>query len=203
MPPATPVDRSPRRDLLPAGRLLLLGLAGLLTLTACSGFTAKVSRRFGGEVSIGVELDPRLNRDFPLAVDFAIVYDKELYGELQKLTADEWFSQRDQYRLDNEPAKLEIHSWEWVPPCAGCAAPGTQVVDHRLGARGGVVFANYFNAGEHRIVIEPLKAFSLRLGETEAELGPRRDRKQRKAEKKDAKAEKKRSRRAKKKAAKG
>ncbi len=203
MRPATPVDRSPQGARRPAGRLTLLGLAALLTLTACSGFTAKVSRRFGGEVSFGVELDPRLNRDFPLAVDFAIVYDKDLYKEVQDLTAEEWFSKRDQYRLDNEPAKLEIHSWEWVPPCADCPAPGTQVVDHRLGARGGVIFANYFNAGEHRIVIEPLKAFSLELGETEAGLGPRPDRKQRKAEKKDAKAEKKRARRAKKKARKG
>ena len=210
MPPATPVkpparsvDRSPKAASGNPRRLLLVGVAALLTLTACSGFTAKVSRRFGGEVSFGVELDPRLNRDFPLAVDFAIVYDKDLYAEVQELTAEEWFAQREQYRLDDVPAKLEIHSWEWVPPCPDCPAPSTQVVDHRLGARGGVIFANYFNAGEHRIVIEPLKAFSLKLGETEAELGSRPDRKQRKAEKRDAEAEKKRAKRAKKKAGKG
>lgn len=202
MPLAPPVDRSPNRRPGSSSRTLLLGLAALLILTACSGFTAKIGRRFGGEVSFRVELDPQLNLDFPLAVDLAIVYDEDLYKEIQKLTAEEWFAQRQQYELDDVPSKLEFHSWEWVPPCPGCPASGTQVVEHRLGARGGVLFANYFNAGEHRIVIEPLKAFFLRLGETEAKLGPAPNRQQRKADRRAARAEKKAARRAGKKAGK-
>ncbi len=196
-------DLRPRRSRpAPAGarrRLpLLLVLAAVLLVTACSGFMSKVSRRFGGKVSYDVEIDQRLNRDFPLAVDFGIVYDKELYAELKKLSASDWFAQREQYRLDNEPEKLEIHSREWVPACAGCTRPDTQVVDYRLGAHGGIVFANYFNPGIHRIVIEPLSAFTLKLGETQATLGPPPDRQQLKAQKKQERAEKRRAKKAKK-----
>ena len=151
----------------------VLAISALLSLASCSGFTSKASRRFGGKVRFDVELDSQLNKDFPLAVDFVVVYDKDLYAKLQKLSAVDWFKEREVYRRDGEPKMLEVSSWEWVPPpdCASCPGPGTQTVDYRVGARGAVLFANYFNPGVHRIVIEPLKAFTLKLGEKSAEIG--------------------------------
>lgn len=177
----------------PPYALAALAVAALLTLSACSGFTSKVSRRFGGKVNFDVELDSRLNQDFPLAVDLVIVYDKALYAELQKMASTEWFEKRDQYKLDGEPSKLEVSSWEWVPPpdCDSCPGPESRTVDYRIGAHGGVLFADYFNPGVHRIVIEPLKAFTLKLGEKSAELAPPRSKQESKAEKKKAKQAKK------------
>ena len=99
-------------------------------------------------------MDGCLNQDFPLAVDIVVVYDKDLYGELKKLSAEDWFGQRAQLRLENEPKKLEVTSKEWVPPCPSCPArckeptlPGPVALKFRIGARGGIVFANYFNPG--------------------------------------------------------
>lgn len=177
-----------------AARTLAVLVAVALTLAACSGFTEKISRRFGGKVSFDVSLDPRLNQDFPLAVDFVVVYDKDLYKELQKKQASEWFKEREQLRQDNEPEHLEVRSWEWVPSphCPQCPAPETQVINYRLGAQGGVVFANYFNStGPHRRVVEPLDPFTLVLGETGMTLGPAKSKKDAKADKKKAKKAKK------------
>ncbi|MFQ5525120.1 MAG: hypothetical protein ACE5GX_02555 [Thermoanaerobaculia bacterium] len=178
---------------------MALFLAACVLLGACSGFTAKISRRFGGDVPFTVELDSLLNHDFPLAVDFVVVYDKGLYEELGKLTAANWFEKREQYRSDNDPEKLEVHSWQWVPPsdCPPCDGPGPQVVKHRLGAQGGVLFANYFNAGDHRHLIEPLKSFALVLGETEARIevpaNPRAAKKAARQREKEAKRKEKRA----------
>lgn len=138
-----------------------------LTLGACSGLN---------EVTFDVRLDHNLNQDYPLRVDFVVVYDEELYAELKTLSAADWFDQRNRRAKDNAPKNLEINSWEWVPPtCDGCGGPAPRTVDYRLGAQGGIVFAGYSSPGVHRIVIEPLANFTLELGESEVGLGePRR-----------------------------
>ena len=156
---------------------LLLGLVG------CSGFTDRVRLRFGGKVRVEVVTTANLNRDFPLAVDFVVAYDKDLFKELQKLDAQAWFAGREQYLKDFE-MKVDSHYWEWVP--------GRRVepkkIRYRLGAHGGVVFAHYFTPGAHRVAIQPLKGFILRLGESDFTLEPRRGRK--KAARKREKGEK-------------
>jgi type VI secretion system protein len=143
--------------------ILLLSLAVLLTVEGCSSF----SRALGGKVTVTVELDERLNQDFPLAVDIVIVYDHDLFDELKELTAQTWFEMRRQYRLDHEPGSIEVDSREWVPLDESRAAPEPYRIDHRPGAKGAVVFANYFNPGAHRVVIEPLSDIELKFGESE------------------------------------
>ena len=163
-------------------------LALCLLLSACSGFTQKVKRRFGGELTFDVQLDSQLNEDFPLAVDFVVVYDPDLYAKLGKMSASDWFGQRRQLQADHAPDRLEVRSWEWVPPeCNSCPGPGPQTIDYRIGAKGGVLFANYFNPGTHRLVVEPLGAFTLALGRTEASKKPPPSRSELKAARKEAK----------------
>ncbi len=158
-----------------AGRwqLLPLFLVALLAVSACSGFGARIGRAFGGKLDFAVELDSQLNQGFPVAVDFVVVYDRELLAAFGELTAHDWFEQRERLRLDHEPRSLEISSWELVPSCDGCAAPGPFSVRYRGGALGGVVFANYFTPGAHHILIEPLRPFALQLGESGFEHRPR------------------------------
>ena len=44
----------------------------------------------------------KANGDMPVMVDVVVVYDEELKDELDRLTATEWFAQRDQ-RVRNNP----------------------------------------------------------------------------------------------------
>lgn len=148
-------------------------LALCLLVAACSGFTRRVELLFGGEVTLYLRLDSRLNQDLPLAVDFVVVYDPDLYTELAKMTAADWFARKGQLAQDHTPRHMEVSSWEWVPPdCSCCRGPGAQTIEYRVGAEGGVLFANYFNPGTHRIKVEPLRSFTLVLGETEAAGAP-------------------------------
>ena len=145
--------------------------AAALAAAGCSGFTDVVRLRFGGKVRVEVVTTSELNRDFPLAVDFVVAYDKDLFKELKKLDAQTWFAAREQY-LKDFADDMDSHYWEWVP--------GRRVepkkLRYRLGAQGGVVFAHYFTPGGHRVAIEPLKGFILRLGESDFTVEPRRGR---------------------------
>ena len=173
-------DRQPRKA--PRAVIWLL-VATALAAAGCSGLTDKVRLRFGGKVRVEVVTTPDLNRDFPLAVDFVVAYDKDLFKELKKLDAQTWFASREQYLKDFEK-EMDSHYWEWVPG----RRVEPQKLRYQLGARGGVVFAHYFTPGDHRVAIEPLKGFILRLGESDFTVEPRRGRQ--KAARKRAKGEK-------------
>lgn len=143
------------------GALLLVAC---MVLGACS-LGKKTRRMFGGKVLIEVAVAESLNEDFPVAVDFVVVYDRDLLKELETLDAATWFEkERGQY-LKGFDDRLDLHPFEWVPG----QKVEPQSVSHRLGARAGVVFAHYFAAGEHRALVEPLKHFHLQLGEDDLE----------------------------------
>lgn len=172
--PSRRVSRLGRRHYTCGLALLVAAALGL----SCSGFVDVVRLRFGGKVWMDVVVDAELNRDFPVAVDLVIPYDKGLYEELKKIKAETWFESRDQYLKDFEK-KVDSHYSEWVP--------GVHIeqlrLRYKLGARGGVVFAQYFTPGAHREVIEPLKGFRLLLGESEFTVEPRRGRRKAKKDK--------------------
>lgn len=159
-------DGRPVRRAGPGWAALLLAV---LCVSACSGFTDKIRLRFGGKLPINVLVDPDLNLDFPLAVDFVVAYDKDIFKDLKKLDAQTWFAGREQFLKDFDK-KVDSHYWEWVP--------GRRVdplrLRYKLGARGGIVFAHYFTPGEHRVAIEPLKGFILHLRDSDFTVEPRR-----------------------------
>lgn len=144
------------------------GLVLLMSLTACPVKVPKTVRsRIPGasgetKLDVKVHVSPQANRNNPVAVDLVLVTDKKLLKELTKMSAREWFEQRHQVQLDYPKEKdLSAGSWEWVP--------GQTVKLDRLPVKleiiGGVVFANYFNDGAHRAVINPRKDMVLTLGE--------------------------------------
>ncbi|MCP3959011.1 MAG: hypothetical protein GY719_14260 [bacterium] len=186
----------------PGWLALALLLAAGVGLGACSGTFTKTRQMFGGKVVIEVAVDEKLNEDFPIEVDFLVIYDRDLLAEIQKLDAATWFDDERKQYLSSFQDRLDLHHWEWVPG----RSVEPQSIRHRLGARAGVVFARYFSTGDHSATIDPLKPFYLDLGETDFEVGPLSDARQltklekiqTKREKKAARKEKKRKKRQKK-----
>ena len=150
-----------RRSLLVAAG----GFVALLFLTACP--KVKVPKKIPGtsgesKLDVKVHVSPKANNNNPVAVDLVLVSDKKLLQELMKMSASEWFEKRHQVALDYpKESGLTAGRWEWVP--------GQQVKVDRLTVKfevvGGVIFANYFNAGAHRAPIDPRKGILVTLGE--------------------------------------
>lgn len=145
------------------------GLVFVLLFTACpkvkvpKAVRSRVPGASGNsKLEVKVHISPQANKNNPVAVDLVLVSDKKLLQELMKLSASEWFEKRHQFELDY-PKETELNAgrWEWVP--------GQQVkldrVPVKLEIVGGVVFANYFNAGTHRAPIDPRKGILITLGD--------------------------------------
>lgn len=141
------------------------GVVALLLLTACP--KVKVPKKIPGtsgesKLDLKVHVSPKANNNNPIAVDLVLVSNKKLLQELMKMSAREWFEKRHQYELDYpKETGLAAGRWEWVP--------GQQVkvdlVTVKFEVVGGVIFANYFNAGPHRAPIDPRKPTLVTLGE--------------------------------------
>lgn len=146
---------------------LAAGILFLLLLTACPKVKVpKTVRRVSGggdsKLELKVHVSPKANYNNPVAVDLVLVSDKKLLKELMKMSASEWFEKRHQVELDYpKETALNAGRWEWVP--------GQEVkLDHvpvKMEVVGGVVFANYFNAGTHRAPIDPRKGVLITLGD--------------------------------------
>ena len=147
--------------------LLLLtgGIVALLFLTACP--KVKVPKKIPGTsgestLDVKVHVSPKANNNNPVAVDLVLVSDKKLLQELMKMSASEWFEKRGQVQLDY-PKETGLYAgrWEWVP--------GQEVKVDQVTVKyeviGGVVFANYLNAGAHRAPINPRKPILITLGD--------------------------------------
>lgn len=105
-----------------------------------------------GKLDLRVHVSPRANGENPVALDVLLVSDKELLKELQKMSASDWFARREQIILDHpKEEQLVVLRRELVP--GQLVEPARLVV--RPEVRAGVVFANYFNPGEHRAVLDP------------------------------------------------
>jgi type VI secretion system protein len=145
--------------------LLSASVIAVLIFTACP--KVKVPKKIPGtsgesKLDVKVHVSPAANNNNPVAVDLVLVSDKKLLQELMKLSANEWFEKRHQFALDYpKETGLGAGRWEWVP--------GQQVKLDRVTVKyevvGGVVFANYFNAGVHRGPIDPRKGILITLGE--------------------------------------
>jgi type VI secretion system protein len=135
------------------------GLCALLALGALGCGTASRSL-FGGDVAVRLDADPKINQDSPVPVELVVVYDKDLLAKLAGMTAREWFQNREQTRKDH-PGEDDFVSiaWEIVP---GQSMP-PQTLSFASGARGGVVFADYFSDGAHRARVDPHQNLRIHL----------------------------------------
>jgi type VI secretion system protein len=146
---------------------LASGIMFLLLFTACPKVKVpKTVRRVSGagdsKLEVKVHVAPKANNNNPVAVDLVLVTDKKLLQELMKMSASEWFEKRHQVELDYpKETGLGAGRWEWVP--------GQDVKVDRVPVNmdvvGGVIFANYFNAGTHRAPIDPRKGILITLGD--------------------------------------
>src|ERR1700755_375999 len=145
-------DRALQRALLCACVLLVP-----LLLAGCPKGPKVVTKRLpggpkDGKLDLRVHVSPRANGENPVALDIVLVSDKELLKELQKMSASDWFAKREQIILDHpKEEQLVVTRLEVVP--GKVVEPTLLVVKSEIKA--GVVFANYFNPGEHRAVLDP------------------------------------------------
>ncbi len=119
------------------------------------------------DLQVSVHVSPEANGRNPVALDLLLVSDKELLKELKKMTASQWFERREQIVLDHpKKGELVVVSREWVP--GQVVAPEGLKVAAEIKAA--VVFANYFNPGEHRAVLDPRRDVLIKLGEEKIEV---------------------------------
>jgi type VI secretion system protein len=150
--------------------LLSFGVIALvLWLPACRRVPSVVRNTIPGasgesKLDLRVHVSPQANNNNPVAVDLVLVSDKELFKELMKMPASEWFEKRNQIRLDYPKEKgLEAGSWEWVPGQVVRLSP----MPVKLEITGGIIYARYFTPGAHRARIDPRKPAIVNLGAEE------------------------------------
>ena len=137
---------------------ILLFAAFLLFSTTSCGLPKRARSMFGGQLPMRISVSPDANRNSPIAVELVIVYNGKLLDELLKMPAGDWFRKREQF-LRDYPDGVDSWRWEWIP--------GQEVAELelpvRVGAKAGVVFADYATPGEHRLRIDPHQPVRLTL----------------------------------------
>lgn len=121
---------------------------------ACAG---SVACGPSGPTRLAMEFDVsrKANDDNPLRVEVIVAYDAELVDELDRLTANEWFDQREQ-RMRSNPDGAAFRTWRWE------LTPGLEVPNIELPLRGvpaqGLIYAGYYSRGKHSARFDPARA---------------------------------------------
>ncbi len=137
-----------------------------LLLAAC-GVVARTKTLFGGRLPIEVSVAEAANENSPVACDLLILYKDKLLEDVLEKTAREWFSGGREQFLRDQPQGYDIHSWEWVP-----GHRETLLVSLGPGASDGIVFADYFSDGQHRMRIDPRRPIRLVLAKDAFSVEP-------------------------------
>ncbi|MGK0357863.1 MAG: type VI secretion system protein [Bradymonadia bacterium] len=107
------------------------------------------------------DVSRKANADNPIQVDVVVAYDPELIEELARMTANEWFAQREA-RLRSNPGEAKFNAWKWeITPGLELAA-----VDESLKGEPaqGLIFANYLSRGKHSARFDPGFAQTINFG---------------------------------------
>ncbi len=145
----------------PPIRGFLEGLPVCLLLLLHSGCLPGLPFIGGPEVatrSLEVVVAPDANRDSPVPVDLVLLRSEPLIALVAGLTARQWFDQRSQLLRDHPD--LDYRGWEFV------AGQVVTIDEFPFESRKGValfVFADFLSEGAHRVRVDPLKKFRLRL----------------------------------------
>lgn len=124
------------------------------------------------KLQVAVEAEPGANQDAPIAVAVLVVYEDAVFRELMRLSASEWFDQSEQRLRDNPDMQdFDLVQWEVMP---GQVIP--EVVQGLQGRPAeGLVFADYYAEGDHRIRFNPMKRIVIVLGTNDFDVVDRRD----------------------------
>lgn len=113
-----------------------------------------------------LDVAQQANDNTPIAVDFVVVSDPELFKLLSGVTARQWFDGREQYRRDYR-TQFSVWGLELVP------GQLMQVRDFPLSgkrAAGLLVFAGYNGPGAHRLRLDEQSRVWLRFDSREMRL---------------------------------
>ena len=124
------------------------------------------------KLQVAVEAEPGANQDAPIALAVLVIYEDAVFRELMRLKASEWFDQSEQRLRDNPDMKdFDLIQWEVMP---GQVIP--EAVQELQGRPAeGIVFADYYAEGDHRIRFNPMKRIVIVLGTNDFDVVDRRD----------------------------
>lgn len=144
-------------------------LAACLVLLSLFGCSANPNRAswFGGSTTITTTIDPGINQNLPIAVDVVVVYDADLLAKLRTTSASSWFERRAQFQRDYPEGFVSLYR-EWVPG----QDVGSEELSFSTGARWGLVFANYQNNKENRLLFDPHLDIKVHLSESTFTVDP-------------------------------
>ena len=109
----------------------------------------------------------KANQGFPVAVDVVVVNDELLLKTVEGLSANDWFSGREQFLSDHSETAVII-SREVVP---GKRAPIIELARSiRVDAKAVFIFANYIDQSVNRLRIDSIEEAQVVLSPTTIEL---------------------------------
>lgn len=133
----------------------------LIFLTAC----ATPKERAGNEQFVYTRVDLVANYDanntHPILVDLVFVYDEEFLGQLETMTARQWF----EYREGNAGIPEEQAFWLTNEIAPGKSLTITDFPDSKNTAMALVIFADYDFPGVHRFIVGDDRMVNVRLME--------------------------------------
>ncbi len=140
-----------------------LGLLCAVAVTGCS------SGYEGRRLRLEVATTARANKNSPVPLTLVAVRDAKLFDRIGKLTAKQWYEQREQVRRDF-PSGTAFAEWDWefVPG----QSPPPMVIEVDSKAAGAVIFANYRAPGDHRFRIGPQRRMRVDLGDDDFVVSP-------------------------------
>ncbi len=141
----------------------VLGLCCALASAGCS------SGYEGRRLRLEVATTARANKNSPVPLTLVAIRDPKLFERISKLTAKQWYEQREQIRRDF-PSGTAFAEWDWefVPG----QSPPPMVIEVDGKATGAVIFANYRAPGDHRFRIGPQRRMRIDLGDDDFVVSP-------------------------------
>jgi type VI secretion system protein len=148
----------------PTRRILMIVLLAGLT-SACGSsdpnFTV-VTKNYR------ITSSPFANQNTAVAVDVVLIFDPKLFDSALKMSAAQWFKNREQIQLDF-PKQVTVISWELVP---GQQIPFQPLPKNTDEAEGAIVFAHYLSPGDHRVRFGLDEAMVISLGQNDFVIKP-------------------------------
>lgn len=145
-----------------AGRRLCAAAA---LLAVCLGVGCSSAPYYRWPVELSVQSADPINKDMPVAVEVAYVYDPSLTDTLASMSASKWF-QRRQDLAWRHPDGFEWWRWEWTPG----QSVSSKTLPMVFFTRSVFVFAGYRSSGTHRTKAPPFRPLQLELNRTNLQV---------------------------------
>jgi type VI secretion system protein len=141
----------------------VLGACCLVAAAGCS------SGYKGQRLRLEVATTARANKNSPVPITLVAVQDPKLFERISKLTAKQWYEQREQIRRDY-PSGTAFAEWDWefVPG----QSPPPMVIEVDSRSVGAIIFANYRAPGDHRFRVGPQRRMRIDLGDDDFVVSP-------------------------------